>query len=98
MLLESSDEDTLLKVSDFGLSKFVHKDSVMRTLCGTPLYVAPEVLITGGRASYTQKVDIWSLGVVLYTWLADAIFKQLVLVLNKFSLGFQLEWNIALLG
>lgn len=68
VLLESSDEDTLLKVSDFGLSKFVHKDSVMRTLCGTPLYVAPEVLITGGRASYTQKVDIWSLGVVLYTW------------------------------
>ncbi|KAH8377497.1 hypothetical protein KR093_005759 [Drosophila rubida] len=73
VLLESSDEDTLLKVSDFGLSKFVHKDSVMRTLCGTPLYVAPEVLITGGRASYTQKVDIWSLGVVLYTCLSGTL-------------------------
>ncbi|XP_032595136.1 ovarian-specific serine/threonine-protein kinase Lok isoform X1 [Drosophila grimshawi] len=73
VLLESNDEDTLLKVSDFGLSKFVHKDSVMRTLCGTPLYVAPEVLITGGRASYTQKVDIWSLGVVLYTCLSGTL-------------------------
>ncbi|XP_017840566.2 ovarian-specific serine/threonine-protein kinase Lok isoform X1 [Drosophila busckii] len=73
VLLESNDADTLLKVSDFGLSKFVHKGSVMRTLCGTPLYVAPEVLITGGRDSYTQKVDIWSLGVVLYTCLSGTL-------------------------
>lgn len=68
MLLESSNEETLLKVSDFGLSKFVQNDSVMKTLCGTPLYVAPEVLQTGGRGAYTKKVDIWSLGVVLFTW------------------------------
>ncbi|XP_073826361.1 ovarian-specific serine/threonine-protein kinase loki isoform X1 [Musca autumnalis] len=73
VLLESSDEETLLKVSDFGLSKFVQKDSVMRTLCGTPLYVAPEVLLTGGRGAYTKKVDIWSLGVVLFTCLSGTL-------------------------
>lgn len=73
ILLENSDEETLLKVSDFGLSKFVQKDSVMRTLCGTPLYVAPEVLMTGGRGSYTRKVDIWSLGVVLFTMLSGTL-------------------------
>ncbi|XP_017019340.1 ovarian-specific serine/threonine-protein kinase Lok isoform X2 [Drosophila kikkawai] len=73
VLLETNDEDTLLKVSDFGLSKFVQKDSVMRTLCGTPLYVAPEVLITGGREAYTRKVDIWSLGVVLFTCLSGTL-------------------------
>ncbi|XP_017117049.1 ovarian-specific serine/threonine-protein kinase Lok isoform X1 [Drosophila elegans] len=73
VLLETNDEDTLLKVSDFGLSKFVQKDSVMRTLCGTPLYVAPEVLITGGREAYTKKVDIWSLGVVLFTCLSGTL-------------------------
>ncbi|XP_030376882.1 ovarian-specific serine/threonine-protein kinase Lok isoform X2 [Scaptodrosophila lebanonensis] len=73
VLLESSDEETLLKVSDFGMSKFVQNDSVMRTLCGTPLYVAPEVLITGGRGAYTKKVDIWSLGVVLFTCLSGTL-------------------------
>lgn len=73
ILLENDDEETLLKVSDFGLSKFVQKDSVMRTLCGTPLYVAPEVLLTGGRGSYTRKVDIWSLGVVLFTMLSGTL-------------------------
>ncbi|XP_039449081.1 ovarian-specific serine/threonine-protein kinase Lok isoform X1 [Culex pipiens pallens] len=73
ILLQDSNEETLLKVSDFGLSKFVHTDSVMRTLCGTPLYVAPEVLMTGGRGTYTSKVDIWSLGVVLFTMLSGTL-------------------------
>ncbi|XP_001850809.2 ovarian-specific serine/threonine-protein kinase Lok isoform X1 [Culex quinquefasciatus] len=73
ILLQDGNEETLLKVSDFGLSKFVHTDSVMRTLCGTPLYVAPEVLMTGGRGTYTSKVDIWSLGVVLFTMLSGTL-------------------------
>lgn len=37
ILLESSEENTLLKISDFGLSKLVKSNSVLRTLCGTPL-------------------------------------------------------------
>lgn len=73
VLLESQNDETLLKVSDFGLSKFVAKDSVMRTLCGTPLYVAPEILSTGGKGCYTKKVDIWSLGVVLFTCLSGTL-------------------------
>lgn len=73
ILLENENEEVLLKISDFGLSKYVKQDSVMRTLCGTPLYVAPEVLITGGRGTYTQKVDIWSLGVVLFTCLSGTL-------------------------
>lgn len=73
VLLESNDDETLIRVSDFGLSKIVQNESVMRTLCGTPLYVAPEVLLTGGRGAYTKKVDIWSLGVVLFTCLSGTL-------------------------
>jgi serine/threonine-protein kinase Chk2 len=67
-LLSSDERETLVKVSDFGLSKFVDSQSIMKTMCGTPLYVAPEVLETKGLGSYTKKVDIWSLGVILFVW------------------------------
>lgn len=73
ILLESDAEETVIRVSDFGLSKMVQNESVMRTVCGTPLYVAPEVLLTGGRGAYTKKVDIWSLGVVLFTCLSGTL-------------------------
>ncbi|XP_059620598.1 ovarian-specific serine/threonine-protein kinase Lok-like [Phlebotomus argentipes] len=66
ILLATDDDVTLVKVTDFGLSKFVQKDSIMKTMCGTPQYVAPEVLNSDAGA-YTEKVDIWSLGVLLYT-------------------------------
>ena len=67
-MLSSDERETLIKVSDFGLSKLVNSQSVMTTMCGTPLYVAPEILETRGLFSYTKKVDIWSLGVILYFW------------------------------
>lgn len=73
ILLATDEEDTLLKVTDFGLSKFVKKHSVMKTLCGTPQYVAPEILTTRGKGSYTKKVDIWSMGCCLYACLAGSL-------------------------
>lgn len=36
-------------------------------------YVAPEVLVTNGKGAYTEKVDIWSLGVVLFTMLSGTL-------------------------
>lgn len=57
-----------MKISDFGLSKIIADNSQLKTVCGTMLYVAPEILMTGGKGSYTEKVDLWSLGVVLYAW------------------------------
>lgn len=67
ILLATTDQYTLVKVSDFGLSKRVNTNSVLQTQCGTPMYLAPEVR----SAHYTNKVDIWSLGVILYNCLTS---------------------------
>ncbi|KAM0050095.1 putative protein kinase CAMK-CAMKL-CHK1 family [Helianthus debilis subsp. tardiflorus] len=65
------DEDGNLKVSDFGLSAIsdqLRDDGLFHTFCGTPAYVAPEVL---GRKGYeAAKVDVWSCGVILFVLMA----------------------------
>lgn len=58
ILLANNSDVTLAKVSDFGLSKLVDAQTMMKTFCGTPMYVAPEILSTIGRGSYTNQVCI----------------------------------------
>ncbi|XP_070572935.1 serine/threonine-protein kinase Chk2-like [Ptychodera flava] len=70
VLLTTESNDTLVKITDFGLSKFVGENSLMKTLCGTPTYLAPEVLTTAGMGGYGKAVDCWSLGVILFVILA----------------------------
>uniref|UniRef100_A0A7S2CGZ2 Protein kinase domain-containing protein n=1 Tax=Haptolina brevifila TaxID=156173 RepID=A0A7S2CGZ2_9EUKA len=53
-----------IKVADFGLARLVSDKDMMRTACGTPGYVAPEVLKNKGYSS--GAVDLWSAGVILY--------------------------------
>lgn len=73
ILLKDNSDYPLVKVSDFGLSKFVDTQTMMKTFCGTPMYVAPEILKTCGRSSYTNQVDVWSLGVILYICLSGRV-------------------------
>jgi serine/threonine-protein kinase Chk2 len=39
---------------------------MMKTFCGTPTYLAPEILVTAGSGAYTKAIDCWSLGVILF--------------------------------
>uniref|UniRef100_A0A665UDM5 Calcium/calmodulin-dependent protein kinase Ia n=1 Tax=Echeneis naucrates TaxID=173247 RepID=A0A665UDM5_ECHNA len=63
LLYYSMEEDSKIMISDFGLSKIEGAGSVMSTACGTPGYVAPEVL---AQKPYSKAVDCWSIGVISY--------------------------------
>ncbi|XP_044574739.1 calcium/calmodulin-dependent protein kinase type 1 isoform X2 [Cotesia glomerata] len=62
LLYYSPDEDSKIMISDFGLSK-MEDSGIMATACGTPGYVAPEVL---AQRPYGKAVDVWSIGVISY--------------------------------
>ncbi|KAG8504397.1 Calcium/calmodulin-dependent protein kinase type 1G [Galemys pyrenaicus] len=62
LLYLTPEEDSRIMVTDFGLSK-MEQSGVMSTACGTPGYVAPEVL---AQKPYSKAVDCWSIGVITY--------------------------------
>ena len=61
ILLKDKSDDAAIKIADFGFARFVKEGC--RTACGTPGYVAPEI-ITG--KIYGKGVDVWSLGIIIY--------------------------------
>ncbi|XP_041832983.1 serine/threonine-protein kinase Chk2 isoform X2 [Melanotaenia boesemani] len=70
-ILLSSNEDTcLIKVTDFNQSRILEEAVLMRTLCGTPSYLAPEVFTHASTTGYGLAVDSWSLGVLLFVCLS----------------------------
>ena len=65
------DSEGHVKLTDFGLSKILEdEDDKAFTLCGTPQYLAPEVLL---RQGYDKMVDWWSLGCVMYEMLCGCL-------------------------
>ncbi|KAH6973695.1 hypothetical protein BKA56DRAFT_676360 [Ilyonectria sp. MPI-CAGE-AT-0026] len=69
-ILLSGTKDMIVKLADFGLAKKINTEpgvwELTTTLCGTPSYVAPEILEEGPHRRYGFPVDIWSCGIVLY--------------------------------
>ncbi|KAG0675918.1 Serine/threonine-protein kinase [Pichia californica] len=53
----------ILKVADFGFARYLPSTSMAETLCGSPLYMAPEIL---RYEKYNAKADLWSVGTVIY--------------------------------
>lgn len=57
------DEDGYVKVADFGLARFLKNDEKAHTCCGTPEYVAPEVILGKGHG---KPADWWALGIFIH--------------------------------
>lgn len=60
------DEDGYLKVIDFGLAKILKNEEETMTFCGTPEYIAPEVI---SRKGHDKSVDWWAIGILIYEML-----------------------------
>jgi len=72
LLLKTEGDVRSLILSDFGFSKMLSPDMlVMRTACGTPAYVAPEIVTCSKtKKSYGFSADMWSIGVIAYVLLS----------------------------
>ncbi|KAH9892439.1 kinase-like domain-containing protein [Cubamyces lactineus] len=71
-VLLTSDNPPVVKVADFGLAKVIDSMTMLRTMCGTPVYLAPEVVNQAPNEGYDQVVDSWSVGVIVFSMLTMA--------------------------
>ena len=62
LLLQNTMQDSSILLADFGFAKYVPEEG-LKTRCGTPAFVAPEILV--GKY-YNTQVDMWSVGCLLY--------------------------------
>ncbi|KAG0163865.1 hypothetical protein DFQ28_009590 [Apophysomyces sp. BC1034] len=66
LLFKTPESDADLVICDFGIAKLSDDDTALETVCGSPGYVAPEVLLKKG---YGTAIDMWAVGVITYTLL-----------------------------
>ncbi|KAA1472825.1 kinase-like protein [Dentipellis sp. KUC8613] len=71
-ILLSMANPPVVKVADFGLAKAVDSMTMLRTMCGTPSYLAPEVVNQVDASGYDHLVDSWSVGVIVFSMLTGA--------------------------
>ncbi|XP_071371139.1 serine/threonine-protein kinase ULK1a [Centroberyx affinis] len=59
----SSPNNTCIKIADFGFARHLQTNTMAATLCGSPMYMAPEVIMS---QNYDAKADLWSIGTIVY--------------------------------
>uniref|UniRef100_A0A668AP71 non-specific serine/threonine protein kinase n=1 Tax=Myripristis murdjan TaxID=586833 RepID=A0A668AP71_9TELE len=59
----SSPNNTCIKIADFGFARHLQTNTMAATLCGSPMYMAPEVIMS---QNYDAKADLWSIGTIVF--------------------------------
>jgi len=70
LLLMTDDNDSFIKLADFGFAARVHRPKSLTKQCGTPFFVAPEILT---RKPYDQQSDMWSVGCIVFLLLSGSL-------------------------
>ena len=70
LLLRTVDDHDSVMLADFGFSTTVFAPKTLKKQCGTPYFVAPEILL---RQGYDQQADMWSVGVIIYCLLSGSL-------------------------
>ncbi|KAK6305220.1 hypothetical protein J4Q44_G00240000 [Coregonus suidteri] len=60
---KSHSTNTCIKIADFGFARYLQNNMLAATLCGSPMYMAPEVIMS---QNYDAKADLWSIGTILF--------------------------------
>jgi len=70
LLLKTKEDDSFIKLADFGFAARVYAPNSLSDQCGTPYFVAPEIIL---RKPFGEKSDMWSVGVIVYCLLAGRV-------------------------
>ena len=85
-------DDYNIKIADFGFARKVDKNMLLNTLCGSPMYMAPEII---NKQDYSIKSDLWSVGIIIYQMIYGRVpfevsnFVQLIKKVNNETISFE---------
>ena len=80
-----------IKLTDFGFARIINKNEMINTLCGSPMYMAPEII---NKRDYDIKSDLWSVGIIMYEMLYGGVpyrvnnFIELIKKINQEQITF----------
>lgn len=85
-------DDLNIKIADFGFARKVDKNMLLNTLCGSPMYMAPEII---NKQDYSIKSDLWSVGIIIYQMIYGHVpfevtnFVQLIKKINNEQINYE---------
>uniref|UniRef100_A0A672NAA9 non-specific serine/threonine protein kinase n=1 Tax=Sinocyclocheilus grahami TaxID=75366 RepID=A0A672NAA9_SINGR len=87
---KSHSNNTCIKIADFGFARYLQNNMMAATLCGSPMYMAPEVIMS---QNYDAKADLWSIGTIVFQCLtgkAPFQVRTILIIVNYIDVTFNI--------